>query len=127
MVLAEEIRYERNQRHPEQQIQVRPQQPRSHLADRVDQVMMIDPHDGHDQKAESIADKDRSDLPQSRKRWLRRRAQFQHHDGDDNRDDAVAECFQAACRHFAMGHGWRKSTTVAALNFLCSKGTKTEN
>jgi hypothetical protein len=44
---------------------------------------------------------------------LRRGAQFQHHDGDDDGDHAVAKSFQATGCHFSVGHdenlAWRKN------------------
>jgi len=54
-IAAEEIGDEGDERHPEQQVQVRPQQAGGHVMYGVDQVVMVDPHDGDDEEAEAIA------------------------------------------------------------------------
>jgi hypothetical protein len=71
----------------------------------MQQVMMIVPIDRHINKAENVAEKDRDQaaerLPVSSARHL----QFQHHDRDDDGDDAIAECGQPIPSHGSMPFG----------------------
>jgi hypothetical protein len=62
-------------------------------------VMMIHPHDGHHQKAQRIAQEHREEPDERRQVGLARHLQFQHHDGDDDGDDAVAEGFKPTGAH----------------------------
>jgi hypothetical protein len=70
----------------------------------VDQVMVVHPHDCNHQKAEPVANEDWCDLPECSNGRLRGRAQIQHHDRYDDGDHAVAEGFETAGGHFAVGH-----------------------
>src|SRR6516162_6887410 len=104
-VAPEKVGHERDKGHPEKKIEIRPEQAGIHLVHRMDEVMMVHPHDGDDQKAESVAKKDRALLEERGPGWLLRRRQLQHHDGDDDSDDAVAEGFDASGGHLSGGHG----------------------
>jgi len=50
-------------------------------------------------EAEHVAPEDGQQRPQGRKRGLVRHLQFEHHDGDDDRDDAIAEGFEPVGLH----------------------------
>src|SRR5215471_436418 len=67
-------------------------------------MVMVDPHDCHHEKTEPVAEEYRSGLQQGRPRRLRWRAQFEHHNGDDDGDHTVTEGFQTAGSHFAVSH-----------------------
>src|SRR5476649_1757078 len=52
------------------------------------------------QQTEHITEKDRYQGLQCSQIGAMRHMQLQHHDGDDDRDDAIAECFQSAFTHY---------------------------
>jgi len=89
----------------------------------MNQVMVVHPHDGYDEKTEPVADKHRRHFPQCRQRRLRGCAQLQHHDRDNNGDHAIAESFETAGGHFTVGHdenlahGRRENFRLEILDF----------
>ena len=69
------------------------------MAGRVQQMMMIHPHNGDYEKAQKVAEKLGSQAAQRTERGVARNLQLQHHDGDDHGDHAVAESFKAVGAH----------------------------
>src|ERR1700722_14610716 len=70
----------------------------------MDQVVVIDPHDSDDQKAQRVTHERRRDFPQRIESRLRWSVQLQNHDRNYDCDHAVAEGLEAARAHFAVWH-----------------------
>src|SRR5688500_11117998 len=98
-------------------MQVRPQDSSADPLGRVQEVMMIVPIDAKVNEAEDVAEKHGQQRLQGGERRAVRHFQFQHHDGDDNRQHAIAERFESA-----FGHG-RMITIVAVGREQETKGT----
>ncbi len=81
---------------PEQQVQVRPQNAATNGSDGLEQMVMIVPVDAHVHEAEHVAHEDRAKALQVLEARSVGRNEFQDHDRDDDRDDAVAERLEAA-------------------------------
>jgi hypothetical protein len=82
----------------------------------VQQVVMIVPINAEVNKAEDVTEKHGQQRLQGGESGAMRHFQFQHHDGDDNCQHAVAECFESA-----FGH-WRMITIVAVSREQETKG-----
>ena len=93
---------EGNQGHPEKQVVVGPEQAGVGMTSRVQQVVMVDPHDGDDHEAEQVAEELRRQAEKRRESCVARQFQLQDHDGDDDGDDAVAEGLDAVGAHGAL-------------------------
>jgi hypothetical protein len=65
----------------------------------VNEMMMIDPVDSDDDEAQDIGKKGWPHLRQGSWRRIVRRLQLQNHDGNENGDDAIAECFDPVRFH----------------------------
>lgn len=87
-------------RKPEQQMQIRPQHAAAHAARRVEQMVVIVPIDPDINKAENVTQKDWAKRGQRLEGGVMRHFEFQHHNGDDNGENAIAKGFEAA-----FGHG----------------------
>src|SRR5690242_20594686 len=86
----------RHEREPEEQVKIRPHHVAVDGARRAQQVMVIVPVDTDDGEAQHVYQELRC---QRRERFdirALRRPELQHHDGDDNRQHAVAEGLQAS-------------------------------
>src|ERR1700730_13540851 len=111
-MVAHESGHEGDERHPEQERVVRPEQASIGAASGVQHVMMIHPHDGDDEKAQEIAEKLRENAAQRDERSVARNPELQHHDGDDDGDDAVTESFEAVGTDAVHGYQNRVYQTV---------------
>src|SRR5258707_1813663 len=100
IVLAQPSGYERRQGQPEQQMQIRPQHATIDVLDCLQQVMMIAPIDAYKNKTQQVTEKHWGNGNQRLPTGDMRHLQLQNHDGDNNRNHAIAECFQSA-----LGHG----------------------
>jgi hypothetical protein len=89
----------RNQRQPEQQVRIGPQDEAIDPRYGVQQMVMVVPVDGHIDEAQHIAHEARRQRLERGPIGAVRDFQLQHHDGDDDSDDAVAECGQPVFAH----------------------------
>src|SRR5436853_5976416 len=80
-------------------MQIRPQDTTIDMLDRLEQVMVVGPVDADKNKTQHIAQKYRHQREQPSQIGLVRHLQFKHHDGDKDRDHAVAERFQSSLVH----------------------------
>src|SRR5262249_38818587 len=83
----------------EQQVAVGPQNEAVDARNGVQHVMMVVPVDREIDEAEHVAEEMRSRAYQRRPVGAMRQLQLQHHDGDDDGDDAVAESRQTFLAH----------------------------
>src|SRR5690348_14301542 len=65
----------------------------------MEQMVMIVPVNADIDKAEHVADKYRQQWPQGSRIISMRHFHFKHHDGNDDRNDSIAECFQSIFSH----------------------------
>jgi len=65
----------------------------------MQEVVMVVPEDTHVDKAQHIAAKHRQQFLQRSEIRPMRHLQFQHHDRNNDRDHAIAECFQPSLAH----------------------------
>src|ERR1041385_603696 len=75
-------------------MQVRPENSGGHAVGGMNQMVMVGPVDAQDDEAEDIGDEDGHDWQHGIPVGSLWNAQLQHHDGDENGDDAVAERFE---------------------------------
>jgi len=118
MVLPHPRRDERRQRHPKQQMQIRPQNPARHMLRGLQQVMMVVPVNPHVNEAQHIARENRKQRLQSRKVGPLRRFHFQHHDRDDHREHPITKRL-----HPPLGHASASVIRVAAGSSFHTLGT----
>jgi hypothetical protein len=102
---------ERDQRQPEQEMQVGPQNAAIHLTDNLKQVVMVVPVNSQIDKTEQVAEEDgKQRLEAVECRRVEGDFQLEHHDGDQDGHDAVAKRLQPAAPHeFPFGNS-RHST-----------------
>ena len=74
-------------------MRVRPQNRPVHLLNRMQQVMVVIPINTDQDKTQHIAYKHRQQRRQRFQALAMRHFHFQHHDGDDDRNHAIAKCF----------------------------------
>ena len=76
-------------------MQIRPQHPPVHLLDRLKQVMVVVPVDAEKDETQHITQKYGKHGAQRGGVGAERHLQFQHHDGDEDRDHTITERFQS--------------------------------
>ena len=96
VVLAHPAGGERHQRKPKQQEQIGPKDAAADPPCRVEEMMMVVPVDTDVNKAQHIAEEDGQQIAQVFQFHAMRDLEFQNHDGDDDGDHTIAECFQPA-------------------------------
>ena len=84
---------EGNDREPEQEVKIRPQSSAVHLFCDLKQMMVIVPIDAEVNEAEDVTHERRNQVHEFRPLGMMGRAQFQHHDGDEDGNDSVTKCF----------------------------------
>src|SRR6202021_548505 len=99
MVLAHPTGRKRNQRQPEKKVQVRPQGCAIHSLSGVEQMMVVVPVDADENETQCVTKERRYDRAQGRERCIARGVQVEHHDRDDDGDNAVAKSFQPPFAH----------------------------
>ncbi len=105
MIVAHPCGGERNEREPEEKMEVGPKRRAIDAFGGVKQVMMIVPVDGDEDEAENVAEEDRSDGAKRGQRGALRWLHLEDHDSDDDGEDAVAEGFEAVFGHGAITGG----------------------
>src|SRR2546427_12095719 len=86
--------------------------------------MMVVPVNANVQKAQCIAEKCGDERLQCIKGGLMRRFQLQHHDRDDDRDDAVTERFEARLSHSSLSSTGKPYRNVPDIEMYRSKGCR---
>ena len=81
-------------------MEVCPEHRAVHVPDHVHQMMVVVPVDADEHEAEHVAEEPGNEGRERRRVRPVRDFQLQHQDGDDDRDDAVAEGFQPSPGHF---------------------------
>ena len=99
VILAQPRRRKRNEREPEQQVRIGPQDPAGGATGRVQQMVVIVPVDPQEDEALQVAEELRNERDDHLQFGRIRGLQLQHHDGNDDGDDAIAECFQSGFGH----------------------------
>ena len=92
MVLAHPGGDEGHDREPKQKVQVGPENAAGDLRGRVQQVMVVVPVDPDVDEAQEVAHEQGDERLQVREVRAVRHLQFEHHDGDDDGEHAIAEC-----------------------------------
>ena len=93
MILTRPGSHKRDQRQPEKQMNVCPQNRSGNVFHRMKQMMMVIPVNGNIDKTDDITDKLRGKIPQRLPVGTMGNFQFQHHDGNDNGNHSIAESF----------------------------------
>ena len=101
MVFADPGGGEREKREPEEQMEVRPEDAAADAFGGLEEVVMVVPVDADVDETEDVAEKDGQERFQGGEVGGVRDFQFQHHDGDDDGEDAVAEGFEPGGFHCA--------------------------
>ena len=116
MVLADPGGGEREKREPEKQVKVCPEDAASNAFGGLKEMVMVVPVNADVDETQDVAEEDGQDRFQFGEVGPVRDFQFQHHDSDDDREDAVAEGFEPGGFHFA-GEGWPKMRAFAERKF----------
>src|SRR5271155_865994 len=83
-------------------MQIGPEDAAVHLVAGLEHVVMIAPVDADENETEHIAEKNRNDWTQRHQIGAVRHFQLQHHNGDNDGDNAVAEGFETSLIHAAL-------------------------
>jgi hypothetical protein len=125
MVFADPGGGEREKREPEKQVEVRPEDAAADVFGGLEEVVMVVPVDADVDETEDVAEEDGQERFQCGEVGGVRDFQFQHHDGDDDREDAVAEGFEPGGFHGA-GAGCPKATAFAERKVVAGRRSWTE-
>src|ERR1017187_3766145 len=101
MVFADPRGGEREKREPEKQVEVRPEDAAADAFGGLEEVVMVVPINADVDEAQDVAEEDGQERFQGGEVGGVRDFQFQHHDGDDDGEDAVAEGFEPGGFHCA--------------------------
>jgi hypothetical protein len=101
MVFVDKGGGKREKGEPEKQVEVCPEDAAGDAFGGLEKVMMIVPVNADVDEAQDVAEEDGQDRFQFGEVGPVRDFQFQHHDGDDDGEDTVAEGFEPGGFHFA--------------------------
>ena len=90
---------ERHQRQAEQQEKIGPQDAAAHPAGGMQHMVVIVPVDADIHKTQNVAEEYRSQFPKVRQLRAVRNLQFEHHDGDDDGNNTIAERLKPPLAH----------------------------
>lgn len=93
MILSHPICNKRKKGQPKEKVHVCPHDVTRHMLCGMQHVMVIVPVDSQIKKAKYVTEKHRQYWNQRGKFGRVRDLHFQHHDSDDDCENAVAECF----------------------------------
>ena len=110
MVLAHPAGDKRNQRQPEQQVQIRPQDAAVDPVGHLQHVVMIVPVDAENHEAQHVGEEHRHDRLQRRPVGAVRHLELQHHDRDEDGDHAVAERLEPPFAHRVTSPRYRSTS-----------------
>src|SRR5450631_589566 len=104
---------DREEREPEQQVEVAPQDGPVDALDNLEHVMVVAPVDADVDEAEQVGQELRGGAAKRLEGGLVRDLQLQNHDGDDDGEDAVAKRFEPTGSHLPSLsgeslHTWRR-------------------
>src|SRR5215472_596541 len=99
IVLTHPARDKGGQRQPEQQMQIGPQDATIDVPDQLKQMVMIVPVDTQKHKTQDVAQNFWQEWAQCLEVSALWHFEFQHHDGNNNRDYAIAESFESSFTH----------------------------
>jgi hypothetical protein len=77
----------------------------------MQEVMVVDPVDAGEGEGERVDDQRGPDGREAGETVLQRDFQFEHHDGDDDGDDAVGERFEAGRAGVGLCHSFEMTGT----------------
>src|SRR5258706_14531240 len=80
-------------------MQIGPQDPTIDALDHLEKMIVIAPIDADEDKTKHLTKEHRSDRDQGSPTGIVRNFEFEHHDGDDDRDHPITESFHAASAH----------------------------
>src|SRR5512135_997799 len=108
-------------------MQVGPQYLPRHLVARVQHMVVVVPVDADIDEAQHIAQENRDQRCERIDALAMRHLELQHHDGDDDGDHAIAECFESAFAHSvlatetqAISNSNSSDSSLAATTRSCS-------
>jgi hypothetical protein len=101
MVFVDKGGGEREKGEPEKQMEVRPKDAAGDTFSGLKKMMMVVPINADVDKTQDVAEEDGQDRFESGEVGSVRDFQLEHHDGDDDREDTVAEGFEPGGFHFA--------------------------
>src|SRR5919108_3596705 len=91
-------------------MEVGPKHRPSHLVTCMQHVVMVVPIDAEVDETQHITQKHRDQWRKGLDALTMRHLQLQHHDGDDDGDDAIAECFKPTLAHSYLVQAQKTST-----------------
>jgi hypothetical protein len=112
---------EREQREAEKEAEVGVEDTLVSLFGAVDEVVMVDPVNANESKGDEIEAEGGENGAEAGETVLVGNLELEHHNGDDDGDDSVGECFEAGWGGDLAGHGCRCLSSLAeAYNGECA-------
>ena len=126
VVLPHPTRGEGNEREPEQQVQVGPQNAPADVRDRVQQMVVIVPIHADEDEAQDVAREHRQERADRREVSAMRHLHLEHHDRDDDGKHAITEAFEPVLGHPiwtfpSRSGGFAKSPSSTTITYTPSQ------